>query len=186
MSFNEKGYEVVRNAISLELANFITTELHMLENVYRTSENIPSDAVFNDELCEGFYWYGAYATESLLTTLQPTIERVVGKQLFPTYSYFRRYKNNASMKKHTDRPECEYSITLTLSVDPKPWDIEMDGTPVSLDVGDACIYAGTHVEHERKIYHGNEQLQVFLHYVDVNGEYAHRKYDGRPQLGMMY
>ena len=39
--------------------------------------------------------------------------------------------------------------------------------------------------HWREPYHGSEHRQVFLNYVDVDGEYTNWKYDKRECLGQV-
>jgi hypothetical protein len=49
--------------------------------------------------------------------------------------------------------------------------------------GDAIIYLGKKLEHKRDIFKGDYQSQVFLHFVNQNGLYADKKFDGRIMLG---
>jgi len=58
------------------------------------------------------------------------------------------------------------------------------GEPKSLsaNVGDAVLYLGNDMVHYREALTDEWQIQVFLHWVDADGEYAHFKYDGRPSL----
>jgi hypothetical protein len=53
-----------------------------------------------------------------------------------------------------------------------------------LEPGDMSIYTGCEVEHWREPYEGNQQIQLFLHYVDANGVHKDWKFDKRPFLGM--
>jgi hypothetical protein len=61
----------------------------------------------------------------------------------------------------------------------------MEGKKVILQPGDMVIYRGCDIKHWRDPYDGNQQIQVFLHYVDVNGKYADHKFDKRPMLGLI-
>ena len=47
------------------------------------------------------------------------------------------------------------------------------------------VYHGTELEHWREKFDGNTQTQLFMHYVDADGEYKDRLFDGRPNLGLM-
>jgi hypothetical protein len=131
--------------------------------------------------------FSAYAlehTESLLVSLTDKISKVVDKQLLPTYSYARIYYTGASMPKHTDRPACEISLSLSLSGDPWPLWFSLDTpTPVSLDKGSAVVYSGIEITHWREQYTGPGCTQVFLHWVDAGGPYADWQYDRRPAVG---
>ena len=198
-SFEEHGYQLVHNAISAETAKLLSIEFNMLrDNVY-LANNIPLDVIgFNNHYSEAslasveksFCWYGFFGFESLLQMMHPTIELVTGKTLYPTYSYARIYYTGAKMEKHIDRPSCEYSATMTLEVEEgkEPWEIWMrnlkgEASAITIPVGSMVVYRGDQLEHWRDTYTGNKQIQVFLHYVDVNGQYADHKFDGREMLG---
>ncbi len=134
--------------------------------------------------------YGDLVTESLLLTLQPLVERLVNKKLSPTYSYLRVYKKNDSLKCHTDRDACEYSLTLPITFQSDYlWpifikdknDVKID---VELDKGDILLYKGCEVPHGRDPFTGELWIQVFLHYVDPLGEKAGYIFDKRRNLGI--
>jgi hypothetical protein len=129
--------------------------------------------------------HGTVTFDKLLEDLLPHFEKASGKKLYPTYSYARLYKRGEQLKKHTDRPACEISATLTLGFEGNPWAIYMAGNKVEMQVGDAILYRGMELEHWREIYsEGEWQAQVFLHYVDADGPHADQKYDGRESLGI--
>ena len=46
------------------------------------------------------------------------------------------------------------------------------------------VYSGCELEHWREKFEGNMQYQLFMHYVDSEGKYNDRIYDGRPNLGL--
>jgi hypothetical protein len=128
--------------------------------------------------------HGTPTFDQLLQDLLPHFEKACGKRLYPTYSYARLYKPGEELKKHTDRPACEISATVTLGFDGDVWSIYMAGNKVDMEVGDAVLYRGMEVEHWREKYiEGQWQAQVFLHYVDADGPHADQKYDGRKSLG---
>jgi len=129
------------------------------------------------------------------------VEKRLGMDLHPTYFYDRFYSENHILKRHSDRPACEVSVTLQISTTLKnPWPIwfeRPDGSEayVLMKNGDAVIYKGTEREHwrdampdevpwwKKKIakLRGKEILQthhqVFLHYVDANGPFVQHAFD---------
>ena len=107
----------------------------------------------------------------LMCVKQTVVEDVFGGPLLPTYTYARQYTNGATLAVHTDRPACEVSVTLNLSSDVS-WPIFMDGTPVEMNPGDAAVYLGIEVPHWRNAFPGTECVQVFMHYVDLNGPHS--------------
>lgn len=129
----------------------------------------------------------AYYKNPLMNKIQedllPDIEKIFNKKMFKTYSFFRVYKNGEILLKHVDRPACEYSISLCLGYNSKSgWPIflvSLDGkvNKIELEPGDAIFYEGRNCKHWRHRFEGNNQVQVFLHYVDQNGSSAWCKDD---------
>lgn len=109
-----------------------------------------------------------------------TVASYVQLPLLPTYAYGRIYKSGSSLKRHTDRECCEFSVTLHLDGD-QPWNINIH-TPtgpkgLSLSPGDAMIYTGCTAPHWRTEYTGEFYSQFFLHYVHSRGQHAYRFFD---------
>jgi hypothetical protein len=74
--------------------------------------------------------HGHPTFDKLLEDLLPHFETASGLKLLPTYSYARLYAPGEELTKHTDRPACEISATVTLGFDGKVWSIFMDGHAV--------------------------------------------------------
>lgn len=131
--------------------------------------------------------FSAYAlpeTEHLLLDLTPVISKHLGKELYPTYSYCRIYHTGATMRPHTDRPACEYSMSLCLSGESWPLWFQLDKpTPLTLQPGQAVLYKGLELTHWREEYFGTGCTHTFLHWVDATGSYANWKFDRRPNIG---
>jgi hypothetical protein len=129
-------------------------------------------------------FYGIFNDEALKWL--PTIEKLVDKQLYPTYTYSRIYAQNEALFVHKDRAACEYSITLTLKYDEKIWPFWIEtsegNVEVLLDVGDILIYNGVKNKHWRDALEGKFHYQAFLHFVDKNGPSAGCRFDGRPKF----
>jgi len=158
-------YSVTRNIISLEHAD-------ILASIIRAQTVKKGDS----SVVGSYSYYNLPEVNILLGLLCEAVSSVCGKKLLPTYSYSRVYNNGNELHKHTDRPSCEWSVTINLSQD-AAWPIYMDGTELTLGVGDGCVYQGCTVEHWRKPFVGQEYIQVFLHYVDQNGPYRINWYD---------
>jgi hypothetical protein len=176
--FKESGYVHLKDFLDLENCKQLTQELNKYIERGETTKDPQcpvSEAV-----------HGTVTFDNLLQDLVPYFEKVCGKRLYPTYSYARLYKPGEELKKHTDRPACEISATVTLGFEGNPWSIYMAGNKVDMQVGDAVLYRGMDVEHWREKYtEGKWQAQVFLHYVDADGPHADQKYDGRVSLGYL-
>lgn len=136
--------------------------------------------------------YGAVAFDSLLDQLRPYFEQACGRKLLPTYSYARMYAPGEELKIHKDRPSCEISATLTLGFEGDVWPIYMgnnedksEASEIKMGVGDAVLYQGMDIYHWREKYtEGKWQAQVFLHYVDAEGDHTEWKYDKRKHLNI--
>jgi len=175
--FDKNGYVHLKGFLDLDNCRELTSELRDLVAQGKTEK---------DPQCpKSHAIHGCVTFDKLLEDLLPHFEKACGKRLYPTYSYARLYKPGEELKKHTDRPACEISATVTLGFEGDVWSIYMAGNKVDMQVGDAVLYRGMDVEHWREKYtEGQWQAQVFLHYVDADGPYADQKYDGRTTLGI--
>jgi hypothetical protein len=104
-----------------------------------------------------------------------TVGAVVGQPVKPSYVYLASYLSGAVLKKHTDREQCEFSVTLCLDFSPEPlgetsWPIFLD-TPkgkvtVYQALGDGLVYRGTRLPHYRDALPvGRTSTSIFFHYV---------------------
>jgi 2OG-Fe(II) oxygenase superfamily len=177
--FNKNKYVVLQNALNREQCADLTKYMFDLfeQGKLKKDEQCPlSDAVYGDPIFD-----------SILQKFAKPIGDATGLTLLPTYTYARIYRPGEILKKHTDRPSCEISATMTLGFDSKPiWPIFVDDKkeiPISLDIGELVIYRGCDVVHWRPEFKGKWHVQVFLHYVDANGPYKHHELDGRSDYG---
>jgi len=129
------------------------------------------------------FFYADPVMESLMLIKKEIMEKETGKKLLPTYAFWRVYTKYSDLKKHSDRPSCEISVTVNINGDKTPWPIFMDGTPVHLESGDGVVYLGCELEHWREEFKGDHQFQCFLHYVDAEGENKNCYMDQRPYWG---
>jgi len=77
-------------------------------------------------------WYSDPLMTSLLDTKLFLVEKESNLKLFPTYAYWRYYVFGANLKKHTDRPACEVSVTACIKKY-NNWPITVEGTSFELD-----------------------------------------------------
>ena len=209
MAFNK--YQVIKNAISYELANFVFNYFMLKRDAvaWMYKNNITYDngmlGTWTDQQVPNTYsHYADSVMETLLVKVLPTMQQETGLELVPTYSYARIYKHGDILKRHKDRPSCEISTTIHLGGD--PWSIFIDGTgqdnvideykgiikpgapagtEVMLNVGDMLVYSGCELEHWREPFKGNTCAQVFLHYNHLNGPFSEQnRFDKRPMLGV--
>ena len=118
----------------------------------------------------------------------PLIERIVGKSMKPTYTYLSSYVKGANLPPHTDRPDCEYTVSFVVD---KPegsnWNIYVhkpqqevkykgryDTTPpleecepVDCDAGGLMLFQGTDHIHFREELEADYYNVLLLHYCSV-------------------
>jgi hypothetical protein len=182
LEFEKKRYTVIKNALSKDVVELVTQYAlfdEMQDFTADTAQVVGAHAKYADPVME-----------SLLLKLQSTMEKATGLSLFPTYSFYRVYRNGDALAKHIDRPSCEISCTLSLNYSYEDsdysWPIYMDGEAIHLKAGDIAVYRGIENEHWREPFTFPEpawHVQAFLHYVDKNGPHAEWKYDTRPSIG---
>lgn len=139
--------------------------------------------------------------QGFLWGLTPRMAAVAGRDLLPTYAYFRAYRQGDVCRVHGDRHACEHSLSLTIAYgEDKPWALsvatartEPDGVvtedfagaaygSVAMRPGDGVAYQGTHHRHGRLEPNPNSwSAHIFLHWVDRDGPYAAEAFD-RPAL----
>lgn len=129
--------------------------------------------------------YGDEIFETELERLAGLLSSTLGKEVLPTYCYARLYQKGEVLEKHSDRPSCEISITVTLDHDKSSiiWPINM-GEPknIVIEKGDGVIYKGCEIPHWRDKYKGEWQTQAFFHFVDAEGDHKDHAFDKRRGL----
>jgi hypothetical protein len=106
------------------------------------------------------------------------LSAIAGEPLKPSYVYLASYLSGAELKKHTDREQCEFSVTLCLDFSPEPalatpWPIRMDTPTGTVTVyqalGDGLAYRGTRLPHYRDtLPAGQTSTSIFFHYVGAD------------------
>ena len=210
MSFKKNKYIVLKKAISPQLAKFLTQYFLLKRTVARILFDKKYISQFTTEwgawngrqVPETYSHYADIAMETLLTWVQPVMEKHTKLKLSPTYSFARIYKKGDILHRHKDRFSCEISTTLNLGGD--KWSIYLSphenvgipngkkitvtsnakGMKVDLKPGDMLIYKGMELEHWREAFEGDNCIQVFLHYNQVSKKADINKFDTRPHLGL--
>ncbi len=134
---------------------------------------------------------------------------LTGKDLIPTYAFFRVYQKGDICTVHSDRQSCEHSFSMALGYsDDIIWPFEIGETryefdtacqmkaaqdfegaankPLELEPGDAVLYQGCNYRHGRTTPNPNRwSAHMFLHWVDAYGPFKEFAFDGQklPQGG---
>ncbi|MGD0183385.1 MAG: hypothetical protein ABSC15_26545, partial [Terriglobales bacterium] len=85
------------------------------------------------------------------------------------------YQPGADLERHTDRAQCDFSVTLCLDYSPEPrnatpWPIHLykksGKVTVFQAIGDALLYRGCQIPHSRDtLPEGQTSTSIFFHYV---------------------
>lgn len=177
--FARDGHVLLKNIVNPELVSTVT-RYALLKEAYSFSPD-------EKQVVGAHAAYSDYLMESLLIQYKPIVEWATGLDLAPTYSFYRVYRRGQELIKHTDRPSCEISMTVSYGFyyagKDYRWPIFMNGTQLNLEQGDAAVYRGCDVEHWREPFdvpQNSYHVQCFYHYVDKNGPYKDYAYDYNP------
>ena len=178
LEFEKQKFSILRDFIDNKTCVAGTERLFELEKEGKSTSDSQcpkSPAVYGDPFFD-----------EILERLTPIYSKIVGKTLAPTYSYARLYRVGETLAEHTDRPACEYSITINLGYT-KNWGVKFGGEELYLDKGMAAIYLGCEIPHSRAEFLSENKddwlCQAFFHYVDTEGPHSDEKFDHREKLG---
>eukprot|EP01125_Pyxidicula_operculata_P016835 TRINITY_DN5832_c0_g1_i1.p1 TRINITY_DN5832_c0_g1~~TRINITY_DN5832_c0_g1_i1.p1 ORF type:complete len:514 (+),score=70.23 TRINITY_DN5832_c0_g1_i1:81-1544(+) len=129
---------------------------------------------------------------------------LIAHEIVPTYTYFGGYVEGAELEPHSDRPQCEFTMSLTLEQFPivdDPWELGLGYKPLfekndtystgtqdwpgeedqrwaHLYAGDGLMFMGRHLIHFRRglLGEGRWLNQVFLHHVNHDFESIYDPY----------
>jgi hypothetical protein len=135
---------------------------------------------------------------TFLWGLTPSVSQLAGRDLLPTYAYFRVYQQGDICRVHSDRDACEHSLSLMLELsDDRPWplcvgwecrenpDFEVNEdfgaeqfTSLPMSAGDGVLYQGVTHRHGRMDPNPNRwSAHLFLHWVDSQGPHSSHAFD---------
>lgn len=194
MSYKKNSYLVVKNAIPIDVANFVYDYFNMKRRTFITLKETGYISKFDVDWGEydaqvptAYAHYADLAMETILDILTPKMSKLTKLDLTPTYSYARIYGKGDILHKHTDRYSCEVSTTLNLGGDMWPIcliDKNKKHKEIKLNPSDMLIYNGCELEHWRDEFKGDICSQVFLHYNIKNDKADTNLYDNRLHLGL--
>lgn len=95
----------------------------------------------------------------------------------PSYSYLSIYQGGATLERHTDRPQCEFTVSLCVdaSTGAEGWPLYVESPvdnaliEVHLRLGDAIIFKGRELPHHRRAMAPGESFTSLLfHFVETS------------------
>ena len=108
------------------------------------------------------------------------VQRAIPEPVKCSYSYLGLYHPGASLARHTDRAQCEYTLSLTIHASSSrqeeawPLYLQPDGrepVEVLLSPSDGAIFKGRSIPHYReRLAEGRTSWSMFFHFVPVGFE----------------
>jgi len=171
--FQEKGYAPRSNLIH-------PFHIAALRRYYRYLIRTGAIALGDRQSSRRYFAHNEPVARFFHHQMAATVSKVVGEPLKPSYVYFASYLSGAELKKHCDREQCEFSVTLCLDFSPEPtletqWPIRLDTATGTVAVyqalGDGLVYRGTQLPHYRdRLGEGQTSTSMFFHYVGADFE----------------
>lgn len=195
----QDGFALIRDLIPKEVARLFlqTLKSDMAAQALPLQDFTQSAPILDRPALE---LYGQHYKPMIpfLWGLTPIVSNLAGRELLPSYNYFRVYPKDAICRVHSDRPACEHSVSLTLGYsDNIPWPLEIDRglidevapivdgfdsaefASLPMAVGDAVIYRGIEHRHGRTTPNPNRwSAHMFLHWVDRDSPQRRYAFDG--------
>lgn len=202
--YRRDGHALVRGLIGGEICNAFLRQFQIaIEANGATVAQLNRSSTLLSRDAPEVYGYHYPPMLALLWGLTPAIAGIVGRDLMPSYSYMRLYREGDICRVHGDRPACEHSLSLTLDYsDGVEWPLELGtrwmekptasiesdfgeepSVALTMAAGDAVLYRGVALRHGRTIPNPNQwSAHLFLHWVERDGSYAEHAFDGNREL----
>ena len=196
--YQANGYALIEGLIPAEVAQaFLTTMERDLGKANLSYDKFARTAPLTRLSTVEIPGHAYTPMIAFLWGLTPIVSQLVGRELLPTYDYFRIYQAGDICRLHSDRPSCEHSVSLTLAYsDGKAWPLEIGSermeemdylreefgaeahASLPMMPGDAVLYQGVHHRHGRTMPNPNRwSAHLFLHWVDRDGPYKSHAFD---------
>jgi hypothetical protein len=147
-----------------------------LRRYYRFHTRNGTFGLGDDQVARRHVAHNEGVASFLHAQLADAISDVAQTMLLPSYAYLTAYESGSELQTHTDRAQCEYTVTLCLDATPEPraqspWPIKLDVAEGTLAVwqflGDGLLFRGRYLPHHRDpLPPGHTSTSVLLHYVD--------------------
>jgi hypothetical protein len=170
-TFQEKGFVPLDNLIH-------PFNLAALRRYYRCAIREGAIRLGDEQSSRRYVAHNEKVARFFHHQIAKTISAVAREAIKPSYVYLASYLSGADLKKHTDRQQCEFSVTLCLDFSPEPeletsWPIRLDTSEGTVTVyqapGDGLAYRGTRMPHYRDVLAaGHTSTSIFFHYVPAD------------------
>jgi hypothetical protein len=167
--FAQRGYTVLPQLIP-------PFHLGALRRYYRYHTRIGSFTLGDDQVSRRHVAHNEGVASFLHGQLAPAVADIARTLVKPSYVYLAAYESGSILDRHTDREQCEYSVTMCIDATPEPseqspWPIRLDVADGALAVwqylGDSLLYRGRYLPHYREpLPEDQTSTSLLFHYVD--------------------
>ena len=147
-----------------------------LRRYYRYQTRIGTFVLGDEQTAERFVAYDEPVTRFFHRQLTRMISDITGRVVVPSYNYLAFYQGGATLDPHTDRDECEYTLSLCIDATPDPysygaWPLHLmtyEGElAVTQGIGDGLLFRGRELPHWReRLPEGYTASSILFHFVD--------------------
>jgi len=112
--------ELLENEYKFDEFNPIVVKGIVNEDIFPIIQQYYHDGINNKNLVLGdrqsnrYKSYNEVVSRVLQYEILPLIEKITGKILKPTYTYLSAYTKNADLPPHTDREDCEFTVSFVI------------------------------------------------------------------------
>jgi hypothetical protein len=180
-SFNS-GHSQKENHRETQIASFAERKYVILENLFPAVVLKPLADYYKARALAGFaLWDAQYrrfffhndpVSRFLHFQLKRLMDQLIGRPVKPSYSFASIYRSGAYLSKHTDREQCEYTLSVNIWDTPQgraPWPFflhtDHGKSPVRLQPGDGILFKGRELGHSRNKLQKKSSLQILFHFV---------------------
>jgi hypothetical protein len=161
----------------MQLRNLIPAfHVAALRRYYRHSVRSGALKLGDDQVPRRYACHNETVARFVNSQLASLVTEIVGSPVKPSYAYVAAYQSGSVLERHTDRPQCEYTITICVDATPEPrgrcpWPIDLSTSSGTVrifqDLGDGLLFRGRKIAHQReRLVAGHSVTSVLLHYVD--------------------
>jgi hypothetical protein len=171
--YQERGYTVVANLIH-------PFQLSWLRRHYRRLVRMRQLPLGDGQSSRRYWAHNETIAAWFHRQLTPIVRAIARRPLKPSYVYSVSYCAAAELQEHTDREQCEVSISYCLDYSPEPdlhtpWPLRLHTssgtTPILQAIGDGLVYAGARLPHSRMpLPRGHSSTSLLFHYVSEDFE----------------
>jgi len=172
--FARDGFTAVDDCIAADGVALLTAHVQRL---------LARGALRSDDPHTARYWeHNDPASRVVQALLTRPLQRLIGRPIKPSYTYLSLYRENAELRVHVDRAQCQYTLSLLIDHRPLPPDgvgpwpvcVYPDGPlgpPVECRqrLGGGIVLRGNELHHGRpRLPWGQSCWVMLLHYVDAD------------------